>query len=86
MIGKNVKAGVYGGIGGTALKATAIDATTGASAPTGSGANIIPETMTHVAAARTLGVALGIPESQMAGDFITSAATGLLVKPALNNV
>jgi len=86
MIGKNVKAGVYGGIAGTSLKATAIDATTGASAPGASGANIIPESMTHVAAARTLGVALGIPESQMAGDFITSASTGLLVKPALSNV
>jgi hypothetical protein len=86
MIGKNVKAGVYGGIAGTSLKATAIDASTGASAPGASGANIIPESMTHVAAARTLGVALGIPESQMAGDFITSASTGLLVKPALSNV
>jgi hypothetical protein len=42
--------------------------------------------MTHVAAARTLGVALGIPEAQMASDFITSASGGQLVKPALANV
>ncbi len=86
MIGKNVKPGVYGGITGTALQAAPIDASTGAATTSTSGANIIPANMTHVAAARTLGVALGIPEAQMASDFITTASTGLLVKPALANV
>ena len=45
----------------------------------------IPAAQTHVAAARTLGVAVGIPSSQLAGDFISSAG-GKVVNAALNGV
>jgi hypothetical protein len=87
MIGKNIKPGVYGGItagstGSGALQASAIDSATGAASSSGD----IAASYTHVSAARTLGVALGIPDAQMQGDFITSAASGgKLVKAVLAN-
>ena len=85
MIGKNVKPSVIGGLttpsGSTALQASAIDSATGAASASGD----IPAAQTHVAAARTLGIALGIPSSVIAGDFITSAG-GKVVNAALNGV
>jgi len=85
MIGKNVKPSVIGGLttpsGSNALQASSIDSATGAASASGD----IPAAQTHVAAARTLGVALGIPSSVIAGDFITSAG-GKVVNAALNGV
>jgi hypothetical protein len=85
MIGKNVKPSVIGGLttpaSGNALQASSIDSATGAASASGD----IPAAQTHVAAARTLGVALGIPSSVIAGDFITSAG-GKVVNSALNGV
>src|SRR5262245_59034413 len=85
MIGKNVKSSVIGGLttpaSGNALQASAIDSATGAASASGD----IPASQTHVAAARTLGVALGIPSSVIAGDFITTAG-GKVVNAALNGV
>ncbi|HEY5452410.1 MAG TPA: DUF1501 domain-containing protein [Polyangia bacterium] len=85
MIGKNVKPSVIGGLttpaSGNALQASAIDSATGAASASGD----IPANQTHVAAARTLGIALGIPSSQLAGDFIASAG-GKVVNAALNGV
>ena len=85
MIGKNVKPSVIGGLttpaSGNALQASAIDSATGAASASGD----IPANQTHVAAARTLGIALGIPSSQLAGDFISSAG-GKVVNAALNGV
>jgi hypothetical protein len=85
MIGKNVKPSVIGGLttpaSGNALQASAIDSATGAASASGD----IPATQTHVAAARTLGVALGIPSSQLNTDFISSAG-GKVVNAALNGV
>jgi uncharacterized protein DUF1501 len=80
MTGKNVKPGVIGGITGTALAAAAIDSTTGA--PGGD----IAAKDTHVAASRTLGVALGIPAATVDTVFTAAAAGGKVVKAALNNV
>jgi len=85
MIGKNIKPSVVGGLttpsGSNALQASAIDSTTGAASASGD----IPAAQTHVAAARTLGVALGIPSSQLNTDFISSAG-GKVVNSALNGV
>jgi hypothetical protein len=85
MIGKNVKPSVIGGLttpaSGNALQASSIDSATGAASASGD----IPAAQTHVAAARTLGIALGIPSSVIAGDFITSAG-GKVVNAALNGV
>jgi len=85
MIGKNVKPSVIGGLttpaSGNALQASAIDSATGAASASGD----IAANQTHVAAARTLGVALGIPSSQLTGDFISSAG-GKVVNAALNGV
>ncbi|HMI83984.1 MAG TPA: DUF1501 domain-containing protein [Polyangiaceae bacterium] len=81
MIGKNVKSGVYGGVApgsSAAYLASAIDSATGAPNAAGD----IPVAQTHVAAMRTLGVALGIPEDQMAPDF-TASAGGKVIKAAL---
>jgi hypothetical protein len=66
---------------GNALQASSIDSATGAASASGD----IPAAQTHVAAARTLGIALGIPSSVIAGDFITSAG-GKVVNAALNGV
>jgi uncharacterized protein DUF1501 len=69
MIGKNVNPGVTGGttiISGTVFGASDIDSVTGASIASGGD---IPRADTHVAAAKTLGVALGIDASQLDADF-----------------
>src|SRR5262252_269122 len=61
MIGKNVKPGVIGGVmkaSSGAYVASDIDSASGVAAPGGD----IPAAQTHVAAARTLGSALGIPD------------------------
>ena len=85
MIGKNVAPGVVGGVTASssgAYLASDIDSATGNSVASGGD---IPAAQTHVAAARTLGVALGIPESQIASDFVGSAG-GKVVKAALVGV
>jgi hypothetical protein len=82
MIGKNVAPGVIGGVAKSssgAYVASDIDSATGNPAAGGD----IPAAQTHVAAARTLGVALGIPESQLGADFVASAG-GKVVPAALN--
>jgi hypothetical protein len=81
MIGKNVKPGVYGGVAtgsSAAFLASAIDSATGAPNAAGD----IPVAQTHVSAMRTLGVALGIPEADVASDF-TAMAGGKVVKAAV---
>jgi hypothetical protein len=81
MIGKNIKPGVYGGVAtgsSAAYLASAIDSATGAPNAAGD----IPVGQTHVAAMKTLGVALGIPEDQLNSDF-TAMAGGKVVKPAV---
>jgi hypothetical protein len=81
MIGKNIKPGVYGGVAtgsSAAYLASAIDSATGAPNAAGD----IPVGQTHVAAMKTLGVALGIPEDQLNADF-TAMAGGKVVKPAV---
>jgi len=65
-----------------AYVAADIDSATGAALASGGD---VPAAQTHVAAARTLGVALGIPEAQLASDFIASAG-GKVVKAALTAV
>ena len=84
MIGKNVAPGVYGGVAqgsSAAFLASAIESATGAPSPAGD----IPVAQTHVSAMRTLGVALGIPEDQIAKDF-TASAGGKVVRAAVTNV
>jgi hypothetical protein len=81
MIGKNVNPGVYGGVAtasSAAYLASGIDSATGAPNAAGD----IPVAQTHVSAMRTLGVALGIPEADMASDF-TAMAGGKVVKAAV---
>jgi hypothetical protein len=81
LIGKNVKPGVIGGVAkGTtgAYAAADIDSATGAAQAGGD----IPVAQTHVAAARTLGAALGIPEDVLTSD-LTSDAGGKVVRTAL---
>ena len=84
MIGKNVAPGVIGGV----MKATSgsytasdIDSASGAASVGGD----IPAAQTHLAVARTLGVALGIPSDQVSGDF-NVAAGGKVVNAALSGV
>jgi len=85
MIGKNIKPSVIGGLttpsSGNALQASDIDSASGGAKAGGD----IPAAQTHVAAARTLGVALGIPSSQLNTDFISSAG-GKVVNAALSGV
>jgi hypothetical protein len=81
MTGKNIKPAVIGGITGTALQASPIDSTTGLASASGD----IPAAQTHVAAARTLGVALGIPTATLNSAFISTAG-GKAVNAALNGV
>lgn len=91
MIGKNVAPGVIGGVaplssstGGVSsgsLAAADIDSASGATAPGGD----IPAASTHIAYARTLGVALGIPSDQINNDLIVGAG-GKVVNAALNGV
>ncbi|HKP59504.1 MAG TPA: DUF1501 domain-containing protein [Polyangiales bacterium] len=82
MIGKNVKAGVIGGVakGGSsgAYVASDIDSTSGAAAMGGD----IKAAETHVSAARTLGAALGIPDDMAAEDYVASAG-GKVVRMGL---
>jgi Protein of unknown function (DUF1501) len=81
MVGKNVNPGVIGGVTAAASGAYVacdIDSASGAAAPGGD----IPAAETHVAAARTLGAALGIPDSVSADDFVADAG-GKVVKRAL---
>ncbi len=81
MIGKNVAPGVIGGVtpgSSGAYVASDIDSATGAAVTGGD----IPVAETHVAAARTLGAVLGIPETVLADDFVASAG-GKLVPVAL---
>jgi hypothetical protein len=86
MIGKNFKSSVVGGVtadsnndGGYA--ASGIDSSTGASNNSGD----IPAGQTMVAAAKTLGAGLGIPDSVQTADWISSAG-GKVVTGALNHV
>ena len=91
MIGKNIAPGVIGGVaplasssGGVSsgsLAAADIDSASGAATPGGD----IPAASTHIAYARTLGVALGIPSDQVNGDLIVGAG-GKAVNAALNGV
>ncbi|HET6333122.1 MAG TPA: DUF1501 domain-containing protein [Polyangiales bacterium] len=81
MIGKNVKPGVVGGVAKAssgAYVASDIDSASGTAVMGGD----IPAAQTHVAAARTLGAALGVPEEMLAADF-TSDAGGKVVRTAL---
>ena len=85
LIGKNIAPGVVGGVAPVsdrasngALGASDIDSATGAGVSGGD----IPRLETHVAMARTLGAALGIPQSEMDRSFIQSAG-GKLVPAAL---
>ena len=86
MIGKNFKSSVVGGVtadsnndGGYA--ASGIDSATGASNNSGD----IPANQTMVAAAKTLGAGLGIPDSVQSADWISSAG-GKTVTGALNSI
>jgi hypothetical protein len=87
MIGKNIKAGVVGGLvaGSTATsppyQAGDIDSGTGAQVTGGD----VPATQSQAAAVRTLGAALGLPDSIVAGDY-TAGAGGKIVTAALANV
>jgi Protein of unknown function (DUF1501) len=85
MIGKNVAAGVTGGctpISSTVYGASDIDSATGASKASGGD---IARADTHTAAAKTLGVALGIDASLLTADFIDNG-TIKYVKSSLNGV
>jgi hypothetical protein len=85
MIGKNVSPGVTGGctaISSSVYGASDIDSATGASVSSGGD---IPRADTHVAAAKTLGVALGIDASLLQADF-TDGGSVKYVKGALNGV
>jgi hypothetical protein len=86
MIGKNFKSAVIGGVtpdsnndGGYA--ASAIDSASGSASSGGD----IPAAQTMVAAARTLGAGLGIPDSVQSADWIASAG-GKTVNAALASV
>jgi len=85
MIGKNVAAGVTGGctpISGSVYGASDIDSATGASKASGGD---IARADTHTAAAKTLGVALGIDASLLNADFVDNGMIKY-VKGALNGV
>jgi hypothetical protein len=84
MIGKNVAPGVTGGVtnvsggfgsSGTALGAGDIDSASGAVVASGGD---VSRTDTHVAMARTLGAALGIPQSQM-DTALVQGGTGKVI-------
>jgi len=84
MIGKNVKPGVIGGVvaatNGT-YSAGDIDSATGGVVTGGD----ISAAKSQAAAVRTLGAALGIPDSVAAGDY-TAGAGGKVVTGALANL
>jgi hypothetical protein len=82
MIGKNVNPGVTGGttlINAKVYGASDIDSASGASVPNGGD---IARADTHVAAAKTLGLALGIEQSLLAADFTDNGA----VKPVASAI
>jgi hypothetical protein len=86
MVGKNFKSAVVGGVtadsnndGGYA--ASGIDSATGASNNSGD----IPAAQTMVAAAKTLGAGLGIPDSVQSPDWVASYG-GKTVTGCLNSV
>src|SRR4051812_13217445 len=85
IIGKNVKPSVIGGVvadsKGT-LVASGIDSATGAAVAAGGD---IDATKTQTSAARTLGAALGLPDSVAGTDYI-AAAGGKVVTAALANL
>ncbi len=91
MIGKNVAPGVTGGVtnvsGGfgssaTALGAGDIDSASGAVVASGGDVSRLD---THVAMARTLGAALGIPQSQM-DTALVQGGTGKVIPSAVVSV
>jgi hypothetical protein len=85
MIGKNVAPGVSGGttlISGAVYGASDIDSASGASQASGGD---IARADTHVSAAKTLGVALGIEPALLQADF-TDNGSVKYVKGALNGV
>jgi hypothetical protein len=85
IIGKNVKSSVIGGVttdGKGTYVAAGIDSKTGAAMASGGD---IDATKTQTSAARTLGAALGIPDSIAANDYIM-AAGGMVVPAALANL
>jgi hypothetical protein len=88
MIGKNVAPGITGGVtnvsggfgsSGTALGAGDIDSASGSVVPSGGD---IARVDTHVAMARTLGAALGIPQTVM-DSALVQGSTGKVVPSAL---
>jgi hypothetical protein len=87
MIGKNVAPGVTGGVanvtggfgGGTALGAGEIDSATGNVLESGGD---VARTDTHVAMARTLGAALGIPQTEM-DKALVQGGTGKVIPSAV---
>jgi hypothetical protein len=85
MIGKNVKAGVIGGVVASAANspysAGDIDSATGALATGGD----VSAAKSHASAVRTLGAALGIPDAVAAADY-TADAGGKVVAGALVNL
>ena len=84
MIGKNVKAGVIGGVvpaSNCIYSAGDIDAATGAMVTGGD----VSAAQSQAAAVRTLGAALGIPDTVAAGDY-TAGAGGKVVTGALANL
>lgn len=92
MIGKNVMPGITGGVtnvtgsfgsSGTALGAGDIDSSTGMVAPPGSGD--VDRTDTDVAMARTLGAALGIPQSEM-DKALVMGGTGKVIPSTVVSV
>jgi hypothetical protein len=85
IIGKNVKSSVIGGVTADSkgtLVAAGIDSATGAAMASGGD---IDASKTQTSAARTLGAALGIPDSVAANDYI-AAAGGKVVTAALANL
>ena len=84
MIGKNVKSSVIGGVVAASngvYSAGDIDAATGAQVTGGD----VSSTKSQAAAVRTLGAALGIPDTVAAGDY-TAGAGGKVVTGALANL
>jgi hypothetical protein len=88
MIGKNVAPGVTGGVvnvtggfgsSGTALGAGDIDSATGSVLETGGD---VARADTHVAMARTLGAALGIPQTAMDAALV-QGSTGKVIPSAV---
>jgi hypothetical protein len=84
MIGKNVAPGVTGGVvkaSSGAYVASDISSATGAATAGGD----IAAADTHLAMARTLGVALGIPSTVLSDDFVAGAG-GKVVNATLSGV